>query len=144
MTVKQIIENYNIPETTIYRWKKKEAPMNKVNYKRLYFDFISEQRDLSVYDKLRLTRLVNSTLNPSFSFKQLYEINHLIRKSLKVKNDKANNNSLNAYDEAYILEILAYQKEYDLSDSAVSLMFKVSRTTLASWKKCFSNENAML
>ncbi|MGB0871408.1 MAG: hypothetical protein ACPGSD_17595 [Flavobacteriales bacterium] len=119
--------------------EKKRLEVNKVNYKRLYFDFISEQDDLSVYEKLMLTRHINTYFNTSFSFKQLYKINDLIRKSLKRMDYKAKIKSVNAYDKSYILEILSYQKEFRLSDSAVSSEFKLSRNTLASWKKRFDN-----
>lgn len=119
--------------------EKKRLEVNKVNYKRLYFDFISELSDLSVYEKLMLTRHINTYFNASFSFKQLYKINHLIRKSLKRMNYKTKRKSVNAYDKRYILEILSYQKELGLSDSTMSLEFKLSRNTLASWKKRFDN-----
>jgi hypothetical protein len=119
--------------------EKKRLEVNKVNYKRLYFDFISELSDLSVYEKLMLTRHINTYFNASFSFKQLYKINHLIQKSLKRMNYKTKRKSVNAYDKRYILEILSYQKELGLSDSTMSLEFKLSRNTLASWKKRFDN-----
>lgn len=114
--------------------------MNLINYKRLYVDFINEQQHtLSNHEKLRLVIKVNRILIEPFSFKQLYKINKMIRDSLKNKNDKVRSKTVNVYDRSYILEVLLYQKELGLSDRAVSLEFKLSRNTLASWKKWFEN-----
>ncbi|UUV22354.1 helix-turn-helix domain-containing protein [Paenimyroides aestuarii] len=45
------------------------------------------------------------------------------------------NQSHRAYDAASVKQILNYQKKHGLNNSEISKMFKLSRNTLAKWKK---------
>lgn len=48
------------------------------------------------------------------------------------------NQKFRSYDEKSIIKILKYQKENKLSNVDVSIYFKISRNTLAKWKKIYS------
>ncbi|WP_414846433.1 helix-turn-helix domain-containing protein, partial [Chryseobacterium sp. IT-36CA2] len=47
------------------------------------------------------------------------------------------NQKLHSFDKESILKILDYQKEHNYSNSEVARYFKISRNTIASWKKRF-------
>jgi len=111
--------------------------MYKINYKVLYCDFINEQDSISTYKKVELTRKIIHRINHDVSFKHLYKINQMIRDSLKCTDNKPTSKSVNVYDKAYILDILSYQKKNKLSNRTISLEFKLSRNTVAAWKKQF-------
>lgn len=42
-----------------------------------------------------------------------------------------------SYDEDSILELLHYQRQYDMSNTQLALEFKLSRNTVARWKKIY-------
>ncbi|NML71784.1 helix-turn-helix domain-containing protein [Chryseobacterium sp. RP-3-3] len=43
-----------------------------------------------------------------------------------------------SYDEDSILELLHYQIKYDMSNTQLALEFKLSRNTVARWKKIYN------
>ena len=100
------------------------------DYRRIYSDIIAmkfpEKRDkcenilqkknLSVLDILELNRKVFGTAN---------------------KETESFNQRHRSYDEAAIRQILEYQKKYYLNNSQLSLHFKVSRNSVAKWRKLF-------
>lgn len=45
------------------------------------------------------------------------------------------NNQYKAYDLDTVVYILEYQKEFNLSNTEISIMFSVSRNTITRWKK---------
>jgi|SRR5690606_9923997 len=47
------------------------------------------------------------------------------------------NQNHRAYDEESIKEILNYQKKYDLNNSEMMRMFRISRNTIVKWQKLF-------
>ena len=111
---------------------------HQVNYLRLYSDFINEL-DCSAYEKQMLIHDITQKLSRTYSYKQLYQIHdcisEYISKETKVEKLRV---GLNAYDEPYILEILSYQEKTKLSNRAISLKYKLSRSTLVAWKRRFS------
>lgn len=53
-----------------------------------------------------------------------------------------NNQQLKTYDKKTILKLLQYQKKHDFSTSYMSRQYKISRTTIAKWRKIFEKELA--
>lgn len=47
------------------------------------------------------------------------------------------NNQYKAYDLDTVVYILEYQKEFNLSNTEISIMFSVSRNTITRWKKLY-------
>jgi len=45
-----------------------------------------------------------------------------------------------SYNKSDILKILDYQKKYNLNNSQLANHFKLSRNTVAKWKKCFGTK----
>lgn len=74
-------------------------------------------------------------LKSNIPFRTLENINNLIHDDLKNKIDTKRNQSLRTYDKDYIKYILRYQVKFGLSDRQISSQFKLSRTTIAKWKK---------
>lgn len=148
LSVKEIIKRYNIPKTTIYRWKKKaqqtkfnspkeeirNCEINIVNYKLIYSEFIKEVPHLNTKEKSLIISKLPQLSNDKLKYQTLYYINNIIQ-----NNNKSNSiKTLNTYDNSYIKNILTYQKEYNLSNSDISNEYKLSRNTIAKWKKIFS------
>ncbi|WP_394660672.1 helix-turn-helix domain-containing protein [uncultured Chryseobacterium sp.] len=54
------------------------------------------------------------------------------------------NQKLKSYDKKTIFQILDYQKKYNLNNTELAKHFKLSRNSVAKWKKAFfSTENEM-
>lgn len=149
LSVNDIIEKYNIPKTTIYRWKKK-AQQNKYNtfitspkknntidvdYKLLYTEFVKELDALNLKERRLIINNIKLLDNENLKYQTLYEINKIIKENMKSSNSFK---TLNTYDSGYIKKILSYQKEYNLSNSAVCQEYKLSRNTIAKWREIFS------
>lgn len=101
---------------------------NKIpNYSRIYSDIINfkypdrkhdcktilNKQKLSVFDILELNRKIFGNHN------------------------KESNQKYRSYNKSTILEILSYQKRNRLNNSQLALHFKLSRNTVAKWKKIF-------
>ena len=148
LTAAQIIKQYHIPRTTLYRWKKKskvDIKINaqlrhkkKVNYKRLYRDFL---RDINaLIPKYKRTVIIKELAKTNLGFTELNLINVLISESLgSTLKDSKMYQQLKTYDRPFIHKILHEQGAYGLSDYQLSSMYKVSRNTLAKWKKMFGS-----
>ncbi|UTX49031.1 helix-turn-helix domain-containing protein [Chryseobacterium sp. MA9] len=100
------------------------------NYRRIYIDFIKlkypekefkckallEKKVLSALDVIKLNSILFSDESENF------------------------NQKLRSYDETAILEILLYQKINALNNTEAASHFKLSRNTIAKWKRLFSNK----
>jgi len=98
------------------------------DYKKIYKDIIKykkpeKQNDcnkllkkekLTVLDIIRLNTIIFGTCN-----REIIKLNQKHR----------------SYDKQAILDILAFQKENDLSNVDLALKFRISRNTVARWKK---------
>lgn len=99
--------------------------MYKPDYKRIYSDMIDEKfpekrKDLQYFfDKENWTSL---------------DIIRLEKKLFPQYKLSAEHRS---YDKSTILEILEYQKKHQYNNSQLAAHFKVSRNTIAKWKKIF-------
>ncbi|MFP3598368.1 helix-turn-helix domain-containing protein [Chryseobacterium sp. SIMBA_029] len=56
------------------------------------------------------------------------------------RESQQNNQKLKTYDKKTMLKLLQYQKKHEFSTSYMSRKYKISRTTLAKWKKMFEEE----
>jgi len=103
--------------------------MKRPDYKKIYYDLLAakfpeklthfkplleKQRELSVLEVVVLNEAV-----------------------LKGKEDHRENQKYKSYDRSAILEILGYQKKNQLNNTQLALHFKLSRNTVAFWKKKF-------
>jgi len=64
-----------------------------------------------------------------------------------IKSDKEkirDNQKLKSYDKNTILQILDYQKKHHLNNTELALHFKLSRNTVAKWKKIFCSAHPQL
>lgn len=103
--------------------KKEHEP----NYKRIFMDIITRKHpekktvcstilmknELSVLDVLELNRLIFDTEN--IGINQKYK----------------------SFDETAILQILDYQRKYNLNNSQLASHFRLSRNTVTKWKRMF-------
>jgi len=146
MSVKDVIKKYNIPKTTIYRWikkaqkteqlsnkEKKRKEVKLIDYRSLYTEFVNDLEFVNLENKKSIMSKIKLLSNEKLKFQTLYKINSIIKKEYH-----SSYNSLNTYDKSYIKKILAYQKEYGLSDNVISNEYKMSRNTIANWRKIFS------
>lgn len=108
----------------------KQIQVRTPNYKMIYEDILEKKYpqkkelcqtilnkiDITVLDILTLENLIFGKSNPKSSI-----INQRHR----------------AYNKFDILQILDYQKEYQLSNSQLAKQFKLSRNSISKWKKIF-------
>ena len=101
---------------------------NSINYKALYTDIINDlyPNELSLYQDI---------LNKEqLSFFDISKLNRLIFIDKNRNNSKVNQ-KFKSYQEKDILFILDYQKTNKLNNTQLAIHFKLSRNTVAKWKK---------
>ncbi|WP_223560215.1 helix-turn-helix domain-containing protein [Chryseobacterium lathyri] len=103
------------------------------NYKLIFTDIISkkhpekkvkcqsilDKEDMSILDVIKLNEII-------------FEVND--------KESLTNNQKYKAYDESAILHILEYQKKNKLNNIQLANYFKLSRNTVAKWRKNFQSD----
>ncbi|MFP3598664.1 helix-turn-helix domain-containing protein [Chryseobacterium sp. SIMBA_029] len=100
------------------------------DYKKIYTDLVNEKYP----EKKEEYKAILSKEN--FSILDVIECN----KILFTKEDKNTfnfNQKHRTYDRDTILEILDYQKKYRCNNSQLARHFKLSRNTVAKWKRNF-------
>lgn len=106
--------------------------MNKrePDYKRIYSDII----DIKYPDRKEACKVLLD--KPNLSVLDVIEINEKIFgtgcKATAVFNQKHR-----SYNRSTIFEILNYQKNNKLNNTQLAMHFKLSRNTIAKWKKIF-------
>ncbi|KXH78310.1 hypothetical protein [Chryseobacterium kwangjuense] len=98
------------------------------NYKRIYEDMLN----LHYPHKLTECRPVLDKARLS-----IFDI-HLLNTIIFGKKNKENqvfNQKLRSYNEEDIREVLRYQRQYNLNNTQTALHFKLSRNSIASWRK---------
>lgn len=110
---------------------KKKSEMNRYpNYNRIYKDLIElKYPEKKIICEVFLQKKVLSALD-------VIKLNHLL---FSDESDSFNQ-KLRSYDEKAILEILLYQKINALNNMEVASHFKLSRNTIAKWKRLFRNK----
>ncbi len=96
---------------------------NKPNYKLIYQDFIKEKHP----DK--------STICAPFFDKNLWTDLDIIKLNKVLLGNTSRNQRFKSYDKKTILEILNYQKVNNLNNCQLADHFKLSRNTVAKWKR---------
>nr|WP_315031703.1 helix-turn-helix domain-containing protein [uncultured Chryseobacterium sp.] len=102
--------------------------MEGPNYKKIFSDLIEakfpEKRDI----------FNTFLIKDEFNAMDVLIINKMISKLLKIDNIDENQR-FKAYGPSDIFEILEYQKRNELNNSELSRQLKISRNTIAKWKK---------
>ncbi len=98
------------------------------NYKKIYTDLLNKKYPEK---KQACEAILNKSKIESLDVIRLNEI-IFSRKRLEVLNK---NQSFRSYDEETIVRILQYQKEHQLNNTELASHFKLSRNTVAKWKK---------
>lgn len=103
---------------------------NYPNYKRIYTDIILEKYP----EKFEICSTI---LNKSFlSALDVIKLNRMIFGSEDTE-VKEFNRQHRSYDKSTILEILSFQKIHGYNNLQIATQFKISRNSLAKWKKMF-------
>nr|WP_314494391.1 helix-turn-helix domain-containing protein [uncultured Chryseobacterium sp.] len=98
------------------------------NYSKIYHDLL-----LAEYpEKLQDTKVKQLLKNLNTS-DEVIRFNEKIFK--QSKESLENNQKLRTYDRETMLKILNYQKQHGFSSNYISKKYKISRTTIAKWKK---------
>lgn len=103
---------------------------NKPNYHNIYNDILKLKYPQKIND------CKNILNNKELSVLDILNINQIIfgRSSLE---DTAFNQKHRSYSKSDILKILDYQKKHRLNNVQLANHFKISRNSIAKWKKLF-------
>ncbi|CAH0194380.1 helix-turn-helix domain-containing protein [Chryseobacterium sp. Bi04] len=101
-----------------------------VNYKKIYSDIIENKK---TEKSAEMCRILNKD---KLSGLDIIKINQLIF-GIPNRATASFNQNHRSYDLHTILEILEYQKANHLNNSQIALHYKISRNTIAKWKKMF-------
>lgn len=98
------------------------------NYRRIYTDILNKKYP----EKIPLCEtILNKKKIESID---VIRLNELIFKTKK-SDVFSKNQSFRSYDEQTVLRILKYQKDHGLNNVQLASYFKLSRNTVAKWKK---------
>lgn len=100
------------------------------NYKNIYSDIINRKYP---HKKKKCKRILEKD---QLTFLDVLELDELIFEK-KSREMEEMNQKYRSYDKSTILEILEYQKKHKLKNTEVANHFKMSRNTIANWKKLF-------
>jgi response regulator of citrate/malate metabolism len=103
------------------------------NYTKIYEDMLKQDYPDKLKDPkiLALLKKLNTTEDVLKFNDKLFE---------QSRESQQNNQKLKTYDKKTMLKLLQYQKKHEFSTSYMSRKYKISRTTLAKWKKMFEEE----
>lgn len=96
------------------------------NYKKIYIDIL----DFKYPNHKKYCTPILSKKELSFS--DIISLNNIIFGTENIKNQK-----FRSYNKKDIFEILDYQKKNNLNNIELARHFKMSRNTIAKWKKIF-------
>ena len=100
------------------------------NYKRIYSDILNRKHPEKIEDCKTILE------KSSLSVLDIIELNHRIF-GIVDKSTESFNQKHRSYSESDILQILDYQKRNHLNNSQLASYFKLSRNTIAKWRKMF-------
>lgn len=105
--------------------------MKKIpNYRRIYTDMLL----MKYQDKIEQCSSILKKEN--LSLLDIITLNNML--SNGSANNSIVNQKLRSYDRSAIFKILEYQKKNQLNNSQLAKHFRLSRNTVAKWKKIFS------
>lgn len=113
--------------------RKVQQPKFRINapdYRKIYTDMI----EMKYLDKREKCETVLT--KPKLSVIDILELEKRIFGNNHIQDDKENG-KFRAYDNESILQILNYQKKNKMTNTDISIFFKVSRNSIAKWKKLF-------
>lgn len=99
------------------------------DYKRIYSDLIAEKFPNREECKIIMRKKMLSELD-------VISLNNILFKD-NTKDTVAFNQKHRSYSQETILEILKYQKTNNMNNVQLAAHFKLSRNTVAKWKKIF-------
>ncbi|PQA92424.1 hypothetical protein B0A69_15425 [Chryseobacterium shigense] len=105
--------------------------MTHPNYNKIYLDLIDRKFP---HRRKELIPLLAKEIKNSL---ELINLNNLIFNYQK-KEILAFNQRLRSYDEVSIKKIIDYQKMHQLNNQEIAHQFRISRNTIAKWKKLFA------
>lgn len=100
----------------------------KPNYSKIYHDLLLAEHP----EKLKDAKINELLKNLNTSDEVIRFNERLFEQS---KESVENNQKLRTYDKETMLKILMYQKQHGFSSNYISKKYKISRTTIAKWKK---------
>lgn len=103
------------------------------NYTKIYEDMLKQDYP----DKLKDPKIVTLLKKLNTTEDVLKFNDKLFEQS---RESQQNNQKLKTYDKKTMIKLLQYQKKHEFSTSYMSRKYKISRTTLAKWKKMFEEE----
>lgn len=101
------------------------------DYKRIYTDIL----DLKYSHKKELCKPL--LRKKELSVLDVLELNHYIF-GPSDKETESLNQKHRSYNQSVILQILEYQKKHNLNNTQLANHFKLSRNTVAKWRKIYS------
>lgn len=104
------------------------------NYQKIYTDIVNMKYPEKMEDCERLLR------KDQLNVQDIMEINKKIFGITDVKTETFNQRHKN-YSKSDVVRILDYQKKNRLNNSQVALHFKLSRNTIAKWKRVFLTQD---
>jgi hypothetical protein len=105
--------------------------MRKPEYKKIYHDLLA----VKFPDKLEKYKTLLER-KKELSVLEVLKLNEALFGKINNGNERENQ-KYHSYDKATILEILEYQKKNRLNNTRLAIHFKLSRNTVAAWKKRF-------
>ncbi len=102
---------------------------SRPDYKAIYSDIL---KSLTFDVSEKTTQIMSKE---QLSLSDVIRLNNLIFSNETRDN---NNQKFRSYDKATILEILEFQKKNGYNNSEVAQHFKLSRNSIAKWKKTYS------
>lgn len=104
--------------------------MNSPDYKKIFIDII----DRKFPEKKEIRKRLES--KNIMSALDVLAINEIIFAESDIQ-DKSDNQKYRSYKVSDILKILDYQKKGKLTNTQLSVHFKISRNSIAKWKKIY-------
>lgn len=105
------------------------------NYKKIFEDIIKYQHPLKADACERILK------KESLTGMDVITLNNLIFGSQSNWESIRFNQKHRSYDRQSIVQILDYQKKNNLNNTQIALKYKLSRNTVAKWKKLCLNQN---
>jgi response regulator of citrate/malate metabolism len=103
------------------------------NYTKIYQDMLKAKDPEKLKDP-KIQRLIKNLKTTE----DVLNFNDLVFK--QSRESSQNNQKLKTYDKKTMLKLLEYQQKHNLSTNYMSKKYKISRTTIAKWKKTFEEE----
>lgn len=102
--------------------------MKTPNYQKIYSDLLKFK---GLEKEITIPQLDKSI--------DIIKFNNLISKRVGEQKSYITQQS-KSYDEESIIELLRYQKEYDLNNTQLANEYSLSRNTVAKWKKIYQEK----